>query len=180
MNYTRVCAEGKVWILVCAVPERSTLEGMLETCAFVYSSDILKWNLELLTKEAIGHYNERFWLLPGVLTPLRVPSQAPRCTSGRSGCARRSGGRGRCCVTCCSTSRMVEPASSGSASRPQCESLANFLLVTQCVMDGLLKLRSPETLTSVITLQQPAHWDEIEQTFASLRVPRPPPSLWYF
>lgn len=71
--------------------------------------------------------------------------------SGWSECVRTSVGRGPCCVTCCSTSRMAELASSGSANRLQCET-PNFLLVTQCVIDKLAKSCSPETLTSVVTL----------------------------
>lgn len=43
--------------------------------------------------------------------------------SGWSGCVKTSGGRGPCCVMCCSTSRMAEPVSSGSANRLQCETL---------------------------------------------------------
>lgn len=65
---------------------------------------------------------------------LCTPSQVPRFMSGWSGCGRMSGGSGPCCVTCCSTSRMAEPASSGSGSRRRCKSLA--VLHTQC--DGPL------------------------------------------
>lgn len=84
------------------------------------------------------------------LTSLCNHYQVPRCMSGWSECGRMSGGSGPCCVMCCSTSRMAEPASSGSVNRLQCET-PNFLLVTQRVTEGLVKSCSPETLTSIIT-----------------------------
>lgn len=73
--------------------------------------------------------------------PVCLCSQVPGCTSASNECERTSGGSEPCCVTCCSTSTTAERASSGSASRLQCE----------CVIVGLLKSRSPETLTRIIT-----------------------------
>lgn len=126
-------------------------------------SNSLTWKLPIITFKVLvttlisgsGH----IWLNIFCLNPfpwrLHWPpsncSQVPKCMSEWSGCGRMKGGSGPCCVMCCSTSRMAEPASSGSVNKLQCETL-NFLLLTQCVIEGLGKLRSLETLTSIIEL----------------------------
>ncbi len=86
-----------------------------------------------------------------LLTSLCNHSQVPKCMSGWSVCGRMKGGSGPCCVMCYSTSRMAEPASSGSVNKLQCET-PDFLLVTHCVIEGPVKLCSLKTLTSIIKL----------------------------
>ena len=56
-----------------------------------------------------------------VFDPVCLCSQVPGCTSASNECERMSGGSEPCCVMCCSTSMTAERASSGSASRLQCE-----------------------------------------------------------